>query len=50
MSHAVTGWKALLLKPVSPLFRKKDAGAVVPIAVTGTAQKPKVGADFFHDK
>ncbi len=50
VSHAVTGWKALLLKPVSPLFRKKDAGAVVPIAVTGTAQKPKVGADFFHDK
>lgn len=50
VSHAVTGWKALLLKPVSPFFRKKDAGAVVPVAVTGTAQKPKVGSDLLHDK
>jgi hypothetical protein len=50
LSHAVTGWKAMLLKPVSPLFRKKDAGAVAPIAVTGTARKPKLGADLFHDK
>ena len=50
LSHAVTGWKAALLKPMSPFFRNKDAGAVVPIAVTGTAQKPKVGPDVLHDK
>lgn len=50
ISHAVTGWKSVLLKPLSPLFKKKDAGAVVPIAVTGTAKNPKVGADLLHDK
>jgi hypothetical protein len=32
------------------LFKKKDAGAVVPIAVTGTAKNPKVGSDLLHDK
>ena len=47
ISHATTGWKSMLLKPLSPLFKKKHAGAVVPIAVTGTAAKPKVGADIF---
>ena len=50
ISHAVTGWRALLLKPLTPFFRKKDAGAVAPVAVTGTAANPKVGADLFHDK
>ena len=50
ISHAATGWKALLLKPLTPFFRRKRAGAVVPIAVTGTAQNPKVGADLLHDK
>ena len=47
ISHATTGWKSVLLKPLSPFFRKKDVGAVVPIAVTGTAQQPKLGADIF---
>jgi hypothetical protein len=50
ISHAATGWKSVLLKPLGPLFKKKDAGAVVPIAVTGTAKNPKVGADLLHDK
>ncbi len=50
ISHAATGWKAWLLKPLTPFFRHKRAGAIVPIAVTGTAQDPKVGADLLHDK
>jgi hypothetical protein len=50
ISHAATGWKALLLKPVNPFFRKKDAGAVVPVAITGKAQNPKIGQDVLHDK
>jgi hypothetical protein len=50
ISHAVTGWKAWLLKPLTPFFQHKHAGAIVPIAVTGTAQDPKVGADLLHDK
>lgn len=48
LPHAVTGWKAVLLKPLAPFFRHKRAGAVVPIAVTGTAQHPKIGADLLH--
>jgi hypothetical protein len=47
ISHAATGWKSVLLKPLSPFFKKKDVGAVVPIEVTGTAGNPKVGADIF---
>jgi hypothetical protein len=47
ISHATTGWKSVLLKPLSPFFKKKRAAAVVPIEVTGTTAKPKVGADIF---
>ena len=47
LSHAVTGWKAMLLKPLSPLFKKKNAGAVVPVVISGTTEKPKIGADLF---
>jgi hypothetical protein len=50
LSHAVTGWKAWLLKPLAPFFRHRDAGAVVSIAVTGTAQQPKIREDLLHDK
>ncbi|HEX3661343.1 MAG TPA: hypothetical protein VHU89_07915 [Acidobacteriaceae bacterium] len=50
LPHAVTGWKAVLLKPLAPFFRHKRAGAVVPIAVTGTAEQPKIGEDVLHDK
>ncbi|MGA7521035.1 MAG: AsmA-like C-terminal region-containing protein [Acidobacteriaceae bacterium] len=50
LPHAVTGWKAVLLKPLAPFFRHKHAGAVVPIAVTGTAEQPKIGEDVLHDK
>jgi uncharacterized protein involved in outer membrane biogenesis len=50
LSNAVTGWKALLLKPLNPFFKKKDAGAVVAVAITGTARKPKIGQDVMHDK
>ncbi len=50
LPHAETGWKAVLLKPLAPFFKHKRAGAVVPIAVTGTAQQPKIGEDVLHDK
>jgi hypothetical protein len=50
ISHAVTGWKAWLLKPLTPFFQHKHAAAVVPIAVTGTAQHPKIGQNLLHAK
>jgi uncharacterized protein involved in outer membrane biogenesis len=50
LSHAATGWKSVLLKPLSPFFKHKDAGAVVSIAVTGTAKNPQIGQDILHNK
>jgi hypothetical protein len=39
------GIKGFLLKAVDPLFRKKGAGALVPIRVRGTRAKPEFGLD-----
>jgi hypothetical protein len=39
------GLKGFLLKAVDPLFRKKGAGALVPIRVRGTRAKPEFGLD-----
>ena len=39
------GLKGFLLKAVDPLFRKGNAGAVVPIKVRGTRSEPKFGVD-----
>jgi hypothetical protein len=50
ISHAVTGFKSILLKPLIPFFRGHKAGAVIPIAVTGTSGHYKVSQDIFHDK
>ena len=50
ISHATTGFKSFLLKPLSPLFKKKKAGAVIPIAVTGTPGHYSVSEDVLHTK
>jgi len=50
LSHMVTGWKSLLLKPVDPFFSKHGAGTEVPIKVTGTKSEPHFGLDFGHKK
>jgi hypothetical protein len=39
------GLKGFVLKMVDPLFRKKGAGAVIPIRIRGTVQDPKFGLD-----
>jgi hypothetical protein len=39
------GVKGFFLKAIDPLFRKKGAGAIVPIKVGGTKDKPKFGLD-----
>jgi hypothetical protein len=39
------GIKSFLLKAVDPIFRKKGAGAIVPIKVGGTREKPAFGLD-----
>ncbi len=40
-----SGVRKLLLKAVDPLFRKKGAGAVVPIKINGTRHDPTFGLD-----
>jgi hypothetical protein len=46
LSQTTTGFKSFLLKAVDPFFRKKDAGAVIPIKITGTRDKPSFGLDL----
>lgn len=50
ISHAETGFKSVLLKPLAPFFKKKKAGAVVPIAVTGKPGHYKVSSNLLHEK
>jgi hypothetical protein len=45
LGNLADGVKGFLLTLVSPLFKKDGAGAVVPIRVTGTHDKPDVGLD-----
>ena len=46
ISHTTTGFKSFLLKPLAPFFKKKNAGALVPIAVTGEPGHYQVTQDI----
>jgi hypothetical protein len=46
LSETTTGFKSFLLKLVGPLFKRKDAGAVVPIKIAGTPDKPAFGLEL----
>lgn len=50
ISHTATGFKSFLLKPLAPFFKKKNAGAVIPIAVTGTPGHYAVTQNIAHNK
>jgi len=50
VSHTTTGFRSVLLKPLVPFFRKKNAGAMLPIAVTGLPGHYKVSQDLSHNK
>ena len=50
ISHTTTGFKSFLLKPLAPFFKKKNAGALVPIAVTGSPGHYQVTQDLAHKK
>jgi hypothetical protein len=47
VSHMVTGWKSMLLKPADPFF-SKNGGTEVPVKITGTKSEPHFGLDFGH--
>jgi hypothetical protein len=44
ISEAVGGWKAILLKPFDPLFRR-NGRTFIPITISGTRKDPKFGLD-----
>jgi hypothetical protein len=51
LSHTVTGWKSIVLKPVDPFFKKNGNGAEIPVKISGTKSEPHFGLDFgHHDK
>jgi len=50
ISHAATGFKSFLLKPLAPFFKKKNAGAVISIAVTGLPGHYSVSQNVAHNK
>jgi hypothetical protein len=50
ISHTTTGFKSFLLKPLAPFFKKKNAGAVIPIAVTGLPGHYQVSQNIAHNK
>jgi hypothetical protein len=50
ISHAATGFKSVLMKPLIPFFKKDKAGAVVPIVVSGSPGTYKVTQDILQKK
>ncbi|MFN8060213.1 MAG: hypothetical protein U0Q12_13740 [Vicinamibacterales bacterium] len=45
VSQTMTGAKSWLLKVVDPLFRRRGAGAVIPLSIAGTPEAPQVSVD-----
>lgn len=45
LSQDATGIKSTLLKPFNPLFKRKKAGAVIPVKMTGSYHDPHFGFD-----
>ena len=48
LSQTTTGFKSFLLKAADPFFKKKGAGAVLPIKITGTRDSPSFGLGLGH--
>lgn len=46
LSQTTTGVKSFFLKALDPIFHKKGAGAVLPIHISGTREKPSFGLDL----
>jgi hypothetical protein len=45
LSKMSSGFKSVLLRPFNGLFKKKHAGAVVPVHLVGTYEDPQPGVD-----
>jgi hypothetical protein len=49
LSDATTGFKAVVVKAITPLFRKKQSMRIVPFDITGTYGKTSVSIDWKRD-
>lgn len=45
-SNTTHGMKALILKVLDPFFKKKHAGYIMPVKITGTYEHPAFGLDL----
>ena len=45
LSKGQTGLKSVFLKAIEPMMKKKKAGEVVPVKITGTMREPSYGLD-----
>jgi len=50
ISKTSSGFKALLLKVMDPIFKKKKKGEIVPVHILGTYEKPQFGLDLGQDQ
>ncbi len=46
LSKGSTGLKSVFLKAIEPMMKKKKAGEVVPVKITGTMRDPSYGLDI----
>jgi len=46
ISNTTSGTKAILLKVMDPLFKKKRKGEVLPVRISGTYEHPSFGLDL----
>ena len=46
LSQMTTGITSFFLKALDPFFSKKKKGAVIPIHIGGTREKPAIGLDL----
>jgi len=49
-SKTTSGVKAAILKVLSPFFKKKPVGYVMPVKITGTYEHPLFGLDLMDDR
>ena len=50
ISQTTTGFKSLLLRAVDPFFKKRGAGAVLPIRISGSVGQPEFKLNLFAKK
>jgi hypothetical protein len=50
MSNTTSGAKAFLLKMMSPFFKKKNQGQVLPVQISGSYEHPSFGLDLMDKK